>query len=121
MQRFRETITTPRETLQQVLPSVLKMLLPAEQARSAMFQAADAIRRADAGEEGAYALARILTPLLKFRACRDARVVTGDAMEVRGGCGYIEEFSDARLVRDSHLGTMSMSIVGRPAPWSTPA
>ena len=25
-------------------------------------------------------------------------------MEVRGGCGYIEEWADARLLRDSHLG-----------------
>jgi alkylation response protein AidB-like acyl-CoA dehydrogenase len=51
-------------------------------------------------------LVRILTPLIKFRACRDARVVTGDAMEVRGGCGYIEEWSDARLLRDAHLGSI---------------
>jgi acyl-CoA dehydrogenase len=43
---------------------------------------------------------------LKFRACRDARRVTGDAMEVRGGCGYIEEWSDPRLVRDAHLGSI---------------
>jgi alkylation response protein AidB-like acyl-CoA dehydrogenase len=85
---------------------LLKILLPTEQARTLMFQAADAIRRADAGEEGAYALARILTPLIKFRACRDARRVTGDAMEVRGGCGYIEEWSDPRLVRDAHLGSI---------------
>src|SRR2546429_7265621 len=28
-------------------------------------------------------LLRILTPMIKFRACRDARKVTGDAMEVR--------------------------------------
>lgn len=83
-----------------------KMLLRAEQARSMMFQTAEALRRADAGEPGAYALLRILTPLLKFRACRDARVVTGDAMEVRGGCGYIEDFPDARLVRDAHLGSI---------------
>lgn len=83
-----------------------KMLLPTEQARSMVFQTAEALRRADAGEEGAYALLRILTPLLKFRACRDARRVTGDAMEVRGGCGYIEEFSDARLLRDAHLGSI---------------
>jgi hypothetical protein len=27
-------------------------------------------------------------------------------MEVRGGCGYIEEWSDARLVRDAHLGSI---------------
>jgi len=52
------------------------------------------------------ALARIMTPLIKFRACRDARQVTGDAMEVRGGCGYIEEWSDPRLVRDAHLGSI---------------
>jgi hypothetical protein len=83
-----------------------KLILPMEQARSMMFQAAEAMRRSDAGEDGAYALLRILTPLLKFRACRDARRVTGDAMEVRGGCGYIEEWSDPRLVRDSHLGSI---------------
>jgi acyl-CoA dehydrogenase len=27
-------------------------------------------------------------------------------MEVRGGCGYIEEWGDARLVRDAHLGSI---------------
>jgi alkylation response protein AidB-like acyl-CoA dehydrogenase len=85
---------------------LLKLLVPTEQARSMVYQAADALRRADAGEPGAYALVRILTPLLKFRACRDARKVTGDAMEVRGGCGYIEEWADPRLVRDSHLGSI---------------
>jgi len=85
---------------------LLKLMLPMEQARSMMFQAAEALRRSDAGEEGAYALLRILTPLLKFRACRDARKVTGDAMEVRGGCGYIEEWPDPRLLRDAHLGSI---------------
>jgi len=83
-----------------------KMLVWTEQARSMVFATAEALRRSDAGEDGAYALLRILTPLIKFRACRDARKVTGDAMEVRGGCGYIEEFSDARLVRDAHLGSI---------------
>jgi alkylation response protein AidB-like acyl-CoA dehydrogenase len=83
-----------------------KMLMRAEQARTMMFQAAEALRRADAGEGGAYALLRVLTPLLKFRACRDARQVTGDAMEVRGGCGYIEDWPDARLLRDAHLGSI---------------
>lgn len=83
-----------------------KILVPTEQARTMVFQTAEALRRADAGEAGAYALARILTPLIKFRACRDARRVTGDAMEVRGGCGYIEEWVDPRLVRDAHLGSI---------------
>lgn len=83
-----------------------KMILPAEQARSMLFQTADAMTRADAGDEAARKLLRILTPLIKFRACRDARRVAGDAMEVRGGCGYIEDFPDARLLRDSHLGSI---------------
>ncbi|MFN8841802.1 MAG: acyl-CoA dehydrogenase family protein, partial [Burkholderiales bacterium] len=67
---------------------------------------AGALARADREGGRAATLARIMTPLIKFRACRDARVVTGDAMEVRGGCGYIEEWSDARLLRDAHLGSI---------------
>ncbi|GAA4350615.1 acyl-CoA dehydrogenase family protein [Variovorax defluvii] len=83
-----------------------KLRLPAEQARSMVFQTALALARSDGGDTGAYPLLRILTPLIKFRACRDARKVTGDAMEVRGGCGYIEEWTDPRLVRDAHLGSI---------------
>ncbi len=43
---------------------------------------------------------------LKFRATRDARKVCGDALEMRGGIGYIEEFVTARLLRDAHLGSI---------------
>ena len=88
---------------------LLKLLLPTEQARTMLLQTAEALRQSDAAgrtDGEAYGLIRILTPLIKFRACRDARKVTGDAMEVRGGCGYIEEWSDARLVRDAHLGSI---------------
>lgn len=85
---------------------LLKMLVPAEQARSVMFLTAAALERADRGDAQARKLVRILTPLIKFRACRDARKVTGDAMEVRGGCGYIEEWVEPRLVRDAHLGSI---------------
>ena len=83
-----------------------KLRVPAEQARTMVFQTAQTLTRSDAGDKTAYALLRILTPLIKFRACRDARKVTGDAMEVRGGCGYIEEWADPRLVRDAHLGSI---------------
>lgn len=84
---------------------LVKMTVWAEQARSVMFQTARALADADHGTADP-ALARILTPLIKFRACRDARKVTGDAMEVRGGCGYIEEWTEPRLVRDAHLGSI---------------
>jgi len=86
---------------------LLKMMMRTEQARTMVFQTGAALERADRGTDPqAPALARILTPLIKFRACRDARKVTGDAMEVRGGCGYIEEWSDPRLLRDAHLGSI---------------
>ncbi len=85
---------------------LLKMLMRTEQARTMVFQTASALSRADSGDATAAPLARILTPLIKFRACRDARSVTGDAMEVRGGCGYIEEWSDPRVLRDAHLGSI---------------
>ena len=86
---------------------LLKLMLPAEAARSMLL-----LRRSTRSKRRTPATRRrgsasgILTPLLKFRACRDARRVTGDAMEVRGGSGYIEEWSDARLLRDAHLGSI---------------
>ena len=83
-----------------------KILVAAEQARTMAFLTSDALDRANAGDSTGAKLARILTPLIKFRACRDARRVTGDAMEVRGGCGYIEEWPDPRLLRDAHLGSI---------------
>ena len=83
-----------------------KMILPAEQALSMAFFTGECLAKADAGDAEAQTLRRILTPLIKFRACRDARKVAGDAMEMRGGCGYIEEWIEARLVRDSHLGSI---------------
>ena len=76
---------------------LMKMMLPVEQALSLCFMTADALDRAEAGSQDAAALVRILTPVLKFRETRDARKVCGDALEMRGGVGYIEEFAPARL------------------------
>src|SRR5882762_1009259 len=85
---------------------LMKIMLATEQALSMSFLTADALDRAEAGSQDAAALLRILTPTLKFRATRDARKVCGDALEMRGGIGYIEEFVTARLLRDAHLGSI---------------
>jgi acyl-CoA dehydrogenase len=85
---------------------LLKIMLPVEQALSLCFMTADALDRAEAGSQEAAALVRILTPVLKFRSTRDARKACGDALEMRGGAGYIEEFAPARLLRDAHLGSI---------------
>lgn len=85
---------------------LMKLLVTAEQARSMVFHTAKVLQAADAGDPEMARVLRILTPLIKFRTCRDARKVAGDGMEVRGGCGYIEEWSDARILRDAHLGSI---------------
>ena len=85
---------------------LMKILVPAEQALSMAMLTATTMDRATAGDNQAQSLLRILTPLIKLRACRDnIRVATG-AMEVRGGNGYIEEWVNARLVRDAHVGVL---------------
>src|SRR5580692_7503169 len=85
---------------------LMKIMLATEQALSMSFLTADALDRAEAGSQDAALLLRILTPTLKFRATRDARKVCGDALEMRGGIGYIEEFATARLLRDAYLGSI---------------
>jgi hypothetical protein len=85
---------------------LIKMILPAEEALSVALFTADCLDRADAGDAEALVLLRILTPLIKLRACRDARKVAGDAMEMRGGNGYIEEWIEPRLLRETHLGSI---------------
>jgi acyl-CoA dehydrogenase len=73
---------------------LLKLMVPTEQALSVLLYAAVASEP----------VLRLLTPIAKYRACRDNIPVATGAMEVRGGNGYIEDWPNARLVRDAHLG-----------------
>jgi len=85
---------------------LMKIMLPTEQALSMYAFSADAMGRAQAGDREAADLLRILTPVYKFRACRDNIPVASQALEVKGGLGYIEEWVTARLVRDAQVGTL---------------
>jgi len=85
---------------------LLKIIVPTEQALSMFLFTANAMDRANAGSKETEILLRILTPLLKFRACRDNIPVATGAMEVRGGNGYIEEWVNARLIRDAQIGVI---------------
>ncbi len=79
---------------------LLKLILPTEQALSVGMAAATALANDDEAQ------LRILTPLVKYRACRDNVAVATGAMEMRGGNGYIEDWRNAKLVRDAHLGVL---------------
>ena len=85
---------------------LMKLMVPTEQALSMTLYLGNQITLADAGDDKAARLTRILTPAHKYRTARDnIRVATG-AMEVRGGNGYIEDWVNAKLVRDAHLGVL---------------
>jgi len=85
---------------------LMKIMVPTEQALSMSAYSAHILERAENGDADAAKQLRILTPLLKYRSARDNIKVATGAMEVRGGNGYIEDWINARLVRDAHLGVL---------------
>lgn len=104
--RNREAFGTTLAKLPLQRRQLAKIMVTTEQALSMSLHTAAVFARADAGDADAASVLRILTPLIKFRATRDARKVTADAMEIRGGVGYIEEYGDARIFRDAQLGSI---------------
>ncbi|QDI90347.1 DNA alkylation response protein [Salicibibacter halophilus] len=85
---------------------LFEMLLDTEAAASMIFYTAKVFDQSDSGDEDAKKSLRILTPLLKGYICKRVRYVTAEAMEIRGGNGYIEDWVNPRLVRDAHLGSI---------------
>jgi alkylation response protein AidB-like acyl-CoA dehydrogenase len=104
--RGRRAFGKPTSEYPLLRRQLMKIMLPTEQALSMFAFSADAMGRADKGDKEAANLLRILTPVYKFRACRDNIPVASAALEVRGGIGYIEEWVTARLVRDAQIGTI---------------
>jgi acyl-CoA dehydrogenase len=94
--------------------TLLEMLLDVEAAASVVLNAAVMFDAWDAGATSAGPILRIVTPVAKAWLTARARVVTGEAMNVRGGNGYVEEWVNARLLRDAYLGAIwegSTSVV----------
>jgi len=89
-----------------VREQLFEMVLDSEAALAIVLFAAQALDRADGGSEHDELVVRIVTPLIKYANCRRARWTTGMAMNIRGGNGYIEEWVNARLLRDAHLGSI---------------
>lgn len=104
--RFRRQFGEPIANKPLMQGQLLDIILPTEQALTCMFYATSAMRRANAGDEqGAKAL-RLATSLFKTMACRDNVPVATASMETRGGNGYIEEWVNARLIRDAQIGLL---------------
>ncbi|MCF8564138.1 acyl-CoA dehydrogenase family protein [Alicyclobacillus tolerans] len=86
--------------------TLIELLLDSEAAASTVLHTANVYDRADTGSAQDKTLLRILTPILKGYICKRARYVAAEAMEVRGGNGYIEDWVNPKLVRDTHLGSI---------------
>ena len=86
--------------------NLLEMLLDTEAATTVVLNAAAVFDGWDAGSAEDRKLFRLLTPLAKYWTTMRARWVASEGMNVRAGNGYIEDWPNARLVRDSYLGAI---------------
>jgi len=108
VQHTRQRIVFGKALFEQPLMRVtlLPLMLATEAALGLVLESAAQLDAADAGNESAQRLVRVLTPLTKYTICKQARTVTAEAMEIRGGNGYIEDWVNPRLVRDALLGSI---------------
>ena len=104
--RQRVAFGRPLIELPLLRSNLLGMLLDAEAAASVILNGAALLDRRESGDAAARALARVWTPLAKYWITLRARDVTAEAMNVRGGNGYVEEWVNPRLLRDAYLGAI---------------
>jgi hypothetical protein len=104
--RQRVAFGRPLVELPLLRSNLLGMLLDTEAAASVILNGAALLDRREAGDGSARALARVWTPLAKYWITLRARDVTAEAMNVRGGNGYVEEWVNPRLLRDAYLGAI---------------
>jgi acyl-CoA dehydrogenase len=80
---------------------LVELLLDVEGCAALVFETAAVLERVDqyAIEEDRRLL-RILTPLAKYYVPKRAEYVALEALEMRGGNGYIEDWPNSRLLRD---------------------
>ncbi|WIG57295.1 MAG: Acyl-CoA dehydrogenase [Ktedonobacterales bacterium] len=118
--RGREAFGAILADLPLMREQLLDMQMDVEALTALFFEGSAQLDAADHGSAQARLLARILTPLAKFFISEEARRVVAEGMEVRGGNAYIEDWPNARLLRDVQVqalwegtGNISALDVGR--------
>ncbi|SEK09035.1 Putative acyl-CoA dehydrogenase AidB [Marinovum algicola] len=82
---------------------LVQLLVWTEQALSTSFYGGDVLQREEQGCEKAKLITRIITPTIKMRSNRDNVKAATKALEIRGGNGVIEDWTNSRLLRDSFV------------------
>lgn len=86
---------------------LVEMLVEVEGCAALAFETAAVLERVDQhGAEVDRRLLRILTPLGKYYIPKHAEHMLLEALEMRGGNGYIEDWPNARLLRDGIVNTV---------------
>ncbi|MFL5663212.1 MAG: acyl-CoA dehydrogenase family protein [Ktedonobacteraceae bacterium] len=81
---------------------LIDLLIEVEGCAALIFATAAVLERVDRhGAEEDRRLLRILTPLCKYYIPKRGEYVTLEALEMRGGNGYVEDWVNPRLVRDA--------------------
>ncbi|HWK46504.1 MAG TPA: isovaleryl-CoA dehydrogenase [Stellaceae bacterium] len=80
------------------------LAIEAEAAVALAMRTARAFDRQDEPAEAAFR--RIVTPAVKYWVCKRAPVLIGEAMEVLGGNGYVEDGPIARLYREAPVNSI---------------
>ncbi|HLX57503.1 MAG TPA: acyl-CoA dehydrogenase family protein [Ktedonobacteraceae bacterium] len=80
---------------------LVDLLIEVEGCAALAFETAAVLERVDThGAEEDRRLLRILTPLCKYYIPKRGEYVTLEALEMRGGNGYVEDWVNARMLRD---------------------
>jgi alkylation response protein AidB-like acyl-CoA dehydrogenase len=118
--RGRIAFGKPLSDLSLMREQLLDLMMDVEALTALTFEGSAQLDRADAGDEEARILARVLTPLAKYHVSDEARRLVAEGMEVRGGNSYIEDWPNARQLRDVQVqsiwegtGNISALDVGR--------
>ena len=82
---------------------LLELVVDSVAGLTAALGIADTLARADNGDREAAAALRLLTPLFKMHGTERARISATEAMEIRGGNGYIEDWPEPRILRDVYV------------------
>jgi len=81
---------------------LVDLLIEIEGGAALVFETIAKLERVDhGGAEEQQRLLRILTPLCKYYIPKRGEYVALEALEMRGGNGYVEEWANARLLRDA--------------------
>jgi hypothetical protein len=88
-----------------VRETLVDLIVELEAGTALTFECAAASRTAETEEEGR-TLRRILVPLAKIRATREAISAASQSLELLGGNGYMEDWPMARQLRDAQCHTI---------------